>query len=63
MSDLKAAFEKAMANSKNLSERPDNATLLKIYGLYKQASSGDNARRSPASATWWAAPSGTPGTA
>ncbi len=41
MSDLKAAFEKAMADSKNLSERPDNATLLKIYALYKQASRGD----------------------
>ena len=36
MSDLKAAFDKAMADSKNLSERPDNATLLKIYALYKQ---------------------------
>ena len=41
MSDLKAAFDKAMADSKNLSERPDNATLLKLYALYKQASSGD----------------------
>lgn len=41
MSDLKAMFEKAVADSKNLSERPDNATLLKLYALYKQASSGD----------------------
>ena len=41
MSDLKAAFDKAMADSKNLSERPDNMTLLKIYALYKQGSSGD----------------------
>ena len=41
MSDLKAAFDKAMADSKNLSERPDNATLLKLYALYKQGSSGD----------------------
>jgi acyl-CoA-binding protein len=24
-----------------LSERPDNATLLRIYGLYKQATQGD----------------------
>ncbi|WP_341908031.1 acyl-CoA-binding protein [Polaromonas sp. YR568] len=47
MSDLKAAFEKAMADSKNLSERPDNATLLKIYALYKQGSSGDNADKKP----------------
>ena len=29
MSELKAAFDKAVADSKNLSERPDNATLLK----------------------------------
>ena len=47
MADLKAAFEAAVANSKNLSERPDNATLLKIYALYKQASSGDNTDKKP----------------
>ena len=47
MADLKAAFDKAMADSKNLSERPDNATLLKIYALYKQGSSGDNADKKP----------------
>ncbi len=40
MSDLKARFEAAVAESKNLSERPDNMTLLKIYALYKQASVG-----------------------
>ena len=38
---LKEQFEKAQADSKNLPERPDNATLLKIYALYKQGSSGD----------------------
>ena len=47
MSDLKAAFEKAMADSKDLSERPDNATLLKLYALYKQGSTGDNAEKKP----------------
>ena len=47
MSDLNAAFEAAVANSKNLSERPDNATLLKIYALYKQGSAGDNAEKKP----------------
>jgi acyl-CoA-binding protein len=47
MSDLKKKFEAAVANSKNLSERPDNATLLKIYALYKQASSGDNTEKKP----------------
>jgi diazepam-binding inhibitor (GABA receptor modulating acyl-CoA-binding protein) len=41
MADLDAAFEKAQADSRNLPERPDNATLLKIYALYKQATSGD----------------------
>ncbi len=47
MADLKAQFEAAVANSKNLSERPDNATLLKIYALYKQASVGDNTEKKP----------------
>ena len=47
MADLKAKFEAAAANSKNLSERPDNATLLKIYALYKQGSVGDNTEKKP----------------
>ncbi len=47
MSDLQAKFESAVANSKKLSERPDNATLLKIYALYKQATLGDNAEKKP----------------
>ena len=47
MADLKKKFEAAAANSKNLSERPDNATLLKIYALYKQGSLGDNADKKP----------------
>ena len=47
MTDLKAAFDSAVANSKNLTERPDNATLLKIYALYKQATAGDNAEKKP----------------
>ncbi|AEK62879.1 acyl-CoA-binding protein [Collimonas fungivorans] len=38
---LQAQFEQAQADSKNLPERPDNLTLLKIYALFKQASSGD----------------------
>jgi diazepam-binding inhibitor (GABA receptor modulating acyl-CoA-binding protein) len=41
MADLKAAFEQAVADSKQLPEKPDNMTLLKIYALYKQASAGD----------------------
>ena len=38
---LQAQFEQAVADSKNLPERPDNMTLLKIYALFKQASTGD----------------------
>ena len=41
MADLKAAFDQAVAESKTLPEKPDNMTLLKIYALYKQATSGD----------------------
>jgi acyl-CoA-binding protein len=47
MSDLKAQFEAAVADSKNLTERPDNATLLKLYALYKQGSQGDNTDPKP----------------
>lgn len=47
MSDLTAAFDAAVAQSKNLSERPDNATLLKIYALFKQATVGDNTEKKP----------------
>jgi acyl-CoA-binding protein len=38
---LQDQFAQAQIDSKNLSERPDNMTLLKIYALYKQASGGD----------------------
>ena len=41
MSKLKAAFDQAVIDSKQLPDKPDNMTLLKIYALYKQASSGD----------------------
>lgn len=47
MSDLQTQFEAAVANSKNLAERPDNMTLLKLYALYKQGSVGDNADKKP----------------
>jgi diazepam-binding inhibitor (GABA receptor modulator, acyl-CoA-binding protein) len=67
MADLNADFEAAVANSRKLSERPDNATLLKIYGLYKQATAGDNTEKKPGfgdmvgRAKWdaWAACKGT----
>lgn len=38
---LQSQFEQAVADSKNLPERPDNMTLLKLYALYKQGSTGD----------------------
>ena len=47
MSDLKAKFEQAVADSKNLPERPDNQTLLKLYALYKQGSTGDAEGKRP----------------
>ena len=47
MSDLQARFEDAVKNSTTLSERPNNATLLKIYALYKQATEGDNEAKKP----------------
>ena len=44
---LQAQFEQAQVDSKNLSERPDNMTLLKIYALFKQASTGDAEGKRP----------------
>ncbi|MCU0813168.1 MAG: acyl-CoA-binding protein [Burkholderiaceae bacterium] len=41
MADLEKRFEQAVADSKKLPEKPDNATLLQIYSLYKQATEGD----------------------
>ena len=58
MTDLNTAFEAAKDNAMNLSERPDNQTLLKLYGLYKQGAVGDNNEPKPgftdfvASAKW-----------
>jgi diazepam-binding inhibitor (GABA receptor modulator, acyl-CoA-binding protein) len=41
MASTKAAFDAAVAASKSLPEKPDNATLLQIYSLYKQSTEGD----------------------
>ncbi|MBT9491788.1 MULTISPECIES: acyl-CoA-binding protein [Roseateles] len=38
---LQDQFDAAVAGSKQLPERPDNMTLLKLYALFKQGSSGD----------------------
>jgi diazepam-binding inhibitor (GABA receptor modulator, acyl-CoA-binding protein) len=39
--DLKAAFQTATVAAKQTKKKPDNATLLKLYSYYKQASEGD----------------------
>ena len=45
--ELIALFEKAVADSKNLSSKPDNDILLKLYSLYKQATEGDAPAEGP----------------
>ncbi len=69
MADLKTTFDKAVADSKKLPEKPDNNTLLKLYALYKQASEGDVEGKRPgftdmvgrAKFDAWAAIKGTAG--
>ena len=39
--DIKTQFEQAVADSKNLSQKPSNDVLLQLYSLYKQATEGD----------------------
>ena len=41
MAEVSAEFEAAVEASKSLPSKPDNDTLLKLYGLYKQATAGD----------------------
>ena len=41
MSDLTSEFEQAASDARQLRERPDNDTLLKLYALYKQGAEGD----------------------
>ena len=41
MTELNSLFEQAVVASKSLAARPDNETLLKLYALYKQGTSGD----------------------
>lgn len=47
MSDLQAPFETAAAQAMNLSSRPDNDTMLKLYSLYKQSTEGDVTGKRP----------------
>ena len=39
--DLKSKFEAAAGAAKQTKRKPDNATLLKLYSYYKQATEGD----------------------
>ena len=39
--DLQSRFQQATEDSKKLTKRPDNNTLLKLYSLFKQATVGD----------------------
>lgn len=38
---MQEEFEKAVAQSKELTKRPSNEELLQLYALYKQATDGD----------------------
>ncbi len=46
--DLLQQFEAAAVTSKTLPSKPSNDTLLKMYGLYKQATLGDASSDAPA---------------
>lgn len=39
--ELQHQFEAAVARSKELSKRPSNEELLRLYALYKQGTEGD----------------------
>jgi carboxylesterase len=44
---LEQDFALAQERVKTLAKRPDNAQLLELYGLYKQASEGDATGKRP----------------
>ena len=41
MTKINSRFEQASIAAKSLPERPDNDTMLQLYALFKQGSSGD----------------------
>jgi acyl-CoA-binding protein len=47
VADLTTQFTTATEDAKQLPERPDNATMLRLYGLYKQGSGGDVTGKRP----------------
>ncbi len=40
--ELKKSFEDAKTSVEQLTQKPDNDELLKLYGLFKQATIGNN---------------------
>lgn len=44
---LQDTFENAVKSAHSLNDRPSNDNLLKMYGLYKQATEGDNNEEPP----------------
>ena len=40
-------FQAAAVKSKEMTQRPSNEELLELYGLYKQATEGDNQEERP----------------
>lgn len=47
MSELQQQFERATIQAKDLPQRPDNETMLRLYSLYKQATAGDVSGKRP----------------
>jgi acyl-CoA-binding protein len=47
MADLATQFATAANDAQTLPERPDNATMLRLYALYKQGSGGDVTGKRP----------------
>lgn len=45
--DLQASFEQAAKDAQSLPSRPNNDTLLRLYALYKQGSTGDATGKRP----------------
>jgi len=46
--EITSLFQQAVSDSKDLSERPSNETLLQLYSFYKQATDGDASEDAPA---------------
>ena len=47
MATIEEQFEDAQLKLRTLTERPSNDELLSIYGLFKQATEGDNSTKKP----------------